>query len=174
MKGSPKNSPTRSTGEPTGEPDWDALLSDAQAQGEQSCTNNDYGIHDAYWDKNSQYKSEQNQDFVHADDEWADFQCFLKVCREAGLEPLVVILPMHGGWYDEMGVTSDIRAQFYDQARSLCDEAGVAYADFSSCEYEKYFLCDTVHPGWIGWVRIEHAVYDFVNGQDNAFLGGAE
>lgn len=51
---------------------------------------------------------------------------------------------------------------------------GVAYADFSSCEYEKYFLCDTVHPGWIGWVRIEHAVYDFVNGQDNAFLGGAE
>lgn len=174
VKGSPKNSPTRSAGEPTGEPDWDALLSDAQAQGEQSCTNNDYGIHDAYWDKNSQYKSEQNQDFVHADDEWADFQCFLKVCREAGLEPLVVILPMHGVWYDEMGVTSDIRAQFYDQARSLCDEAGVAYADFSSCEYEKYFLCDTVHPGWIGWVRIEHAVYDFVNGQDNAFLGGAE
>lgn len=174
VKGSPKNSPTRSAGEPTGEPDWDALLSDAQAQGEQSCTNNDYGIHDAYWDKNSQYKSEQNQDFVHADDEWADFQCLLKVCKEAGLEPLVVILPMHGGWYDEMGVTSDIRAQFYDQARSLCDEAGVAYADFSSCEYEKYFLCDTVHPGWIGWVRIEHAVYDFVNGQDNAFLGGAE
>lgn len=174
VKGSPKNSQTRSAGEPTGEPDWDALLSDAQAQGEQSCTNNDYGIHDAYWDKNSQYKSEQNQDFVHADDEWADFQCFLKVCKEADLEPLVVILPMHGRWYDEMGVTSDIRAQFYDQARSLCDEAGVAYADFSSCEYEKYFLCDTVHPGWIGWVRIEHAVYDFVNGQDNAFLGGAE
>ncbi|PWM47190.1 MAG: D-alanyl-lipoteichoic acid biosynthesis protein DltD [Coriobacteriia bacterium] len=174
VKGSPKNSLVRSAGEPTGKPDWDALLSDAQAQGEQSCTNNDYGIHDAYWDKNSQYKSEQNQDFVHADDEWADFQCFLRVCREAGLEPLVVILPMHGGWYDEMGVTSDIRAQFYDQARSLCDEAGVAYADFSSCEYEKYFLCDTVHPGWIGWVRIEHAVYDFVNGQDNAFLGGAE
>ena len=110
---------------------------------------------------------------MHADDEWADFQCFLKVCKEAGLEPLVVILPMHGSWYDEMGVTSDTRAQFYDQARSLCDEAGVAYADFSSCEYEKYFLCDTVHPGWIGWVRIEHAVYDFANGQDNAFLGGA-
>ena len=173
VKGSPKNSQVRSAGESTGEPDWDVLLSDAQAQGEQSCTNNDYGIHDAYWDKNSQYKSEQNQDFVHADEEWADFQCFLKVCKEAGLEPLVVILPMHGSWYDEMGVTSDTRAQFYDQACSLCDEAGVAYADFSSCEYEKYFLCDTVHPGWIGWVRIEHAVYDFANGQDNAFLGGA-
>ena len=30
-----------------------------------------------------------------------------------------------------------------------------------------------MHPGWIGWVRIEHAVYDFVNGQDDAFHGGA-
>ena len=60
----------------------------------------------------------------------------LEGMQGGGSEPLVVILPMHGGWYDEMGVTSDIRAQFYDQARSLCDEAGVAYADFSSCEYE--------------------------------------
>ena len=173
VKGSPKKSQTRSAGESTGEPDWDSLLSDAKTQGEQACTNNDYGIHDAYWDKNSQYKSEQNQDFVHADDEWDDFQCLLNVCKESGLEPLVVILPMHGSWYDEMGVTADTRAQFYNQARSLCENAGVAYADFSSCEYEKYFLCDTVHPGWIGWVRIEHAVYDVVNDWYKAFLGGA-
>ena len=54
-------------------------------------------------------QSEQNQDFVHADDEWADFNVLLEGMQEAGLEPLVVILPMHGRWYDEMGVTSDIR-----------------------------------------------------------------
>ena len=37
-----------------------------------------------------------------------------------------------------------------------------------------YFLCDTVHPGWVGWVRIERAFYDFVNGCDDDFLGGAD
>lgn len=174
VNGSPKKSQTRTTGEPTGEPDWDALLDEAQAQGEQSCTNNDYGIYDAYWEKNSQYRSEQGQDFTHADDEWADFQCFLQVCKESDLDVLVVILPMHGSWYDNVGIDSDTRAEFYEHARALCDEAGVTYADFSTCEYEKYFLCDTVHPGWIGWVRIEHAIYDFANGRDNAFLGGAK
>ena len=172
VNGSPKKSQTRTAAQYTGEPDWDSLLDDAQAQGEQSCTNNDFGIHDAYWEKNSQYRSESGQDFTHADDEWSDFECFLHVCKEAGLEPLVVILPMHGQWYDQAGVTSDTRAQFYDQARAMCDAQDVAYADFSSCEYEKYFLCDTVHPGWIGWVRIEHAVYDFVNNRDDEFLGG--
>ncbi len=173
VQGSPKKAATRTAGQDTGEPDWDALLDDAQQQGEQSCTNNDYGIYDGYWEKNSQYRSEQGQDFTHADDEWADFKCFLRVCKESGLEPLVVILPMHGTWYDNVGVDSNTRAQFYEQAREICDDAGAAYADFSSCEYEKYFLCDTVHPGWIGWVRIEHAVYDFASNRDDAFLGGA-
>ena len=177
VNGSPLKSDTRvaaeASGESAGEPDWDALLQEAVQQGQESCTNNDCGIYNAYWDKNSQYKTEQGQDFTHADNEWADFKCFLQVCKEAGLEPLVVIIPMHGQWYDHVGVTSETRQQFYDQARSICDEAGVAYADFSSCEYEKYFLCDTVHPGWIGWVRIERAVYDFANGRDDDFLGGA-
>ena len=59
------------------------------------------------------------------------------------------------------------------RARSLCDEAALPMLTFK-LRIRKYFLCDTVHPGWIGWVRIEHAVYDFVNGQDNAFLGGVE
>lgn len=29
-----------------------------------------------------------------------------------------------------------------------------------------------MHPGWRGWVHIERAVYHFVNGQDDEFLGG--
>ncbi len=173
VQGSPKKSVERTAENATGEPNWDALLSEAQAQGEQACTNNDYGIYDAYWEKNSQYRSEQGQDFEHAEEEWSDFECFLDVCKEAGLEPLVVILPMHGEWYDTVGLSSNVRETFYDRARKSCQQHDVAYADFSSCEYEKYFLCDTVHPGWIGWVRIEHAVYDFANNTDNEFLGGA-
>lgn len=115
---------------------------------------------------------ERGQNFSEADDEYADFSCFLDVCREVGLEPLVVVLPVHGAWYDREGVPASERQAYYERIRSLCDEAGAAYADFSSCEYEKYFLCDTVHPGWRGWVRIEQAFYDFVHDRDDAFLGG--
>ena len=115
---------------------------------------------------------ERGQNFSQADEEYADLACFLRVCREAGLEPLVTILPVHGAWYDREGVAHAERQAYYERIRGLCDDAGAAYADFSSCEYEKYFLCDTVHPGWRGWVRIEQAFYDFVHDRDDAFLGG--
>lgn len=168
----PLKSPVRAAGTSTGEPDWNALLAQADASGDEACTTNDYGIYDAYWEKNSAYDVERGQNFSEADDEYADFSCFLDVCREVGLEPLVVVLPVHGAWYDREGVPASERQAYYERIRSLCDEAGAAYADFSSCEYEKYFLCDTVHPGWRGWVRIEQAFYDFVHDRDDAFLGG--
>ncbi len=136
-------------------------------------SNNDYGIEDSYWERNSGYNTERGQTFDQAESEYADLQAFLDVCADAGLEPLVVVIPLHGAWYDHEGVTQDVRDYFYQSVRSICDDAGVAYADFSSCEYEKYFLCDTVHPGWKGWVRIEHAVYDFVSGCENDFVNGA-
>ena len=168
----PEKSYARKQGEYTGEPDWDALLRWADDSGAHACTNNDYGIYDDYWTRNSQFHVESDQDFKQAEDEFSDLRCFLDVCAQSGLEPLVIMLPMHGMWYDAKGVNADTRAYYYDRVRGICDDAGVAYADFSSCEYEKYFLCDTVHPGWRGWVRIEHSFYDFVNDRDDDFLAG--
>lgn len=168
----PSKTDRRTAGEPTGEPDWEALLAAATAEGEASCTNNDYGIYDDCYARNGQYLTEAGQNFSQADDEYADLRLFLRVCEEVGLEPLVCILPVHGSWYDRAGVSTEERAGFYQRVRDICDDAGVAYADFSSCEYEKYFLCDTVHPGWRGWVKIERAFYRWVNGRDDEYVGG--
>lgn len=169
----PTKSSVRQQGTSTGEPDWNALLDTAEQEGEAACTNNDFGVYDAYWEKNHTYDPELFQNFSEADDEYDDLRCFLEVCHEVGLDPLVCILPVHGKWYDVSDVSTDERQAYYQRIRGICDDAGVAYADFSSCEYEKYFLCDTVHPGWKGLVRIEESFYDFINGQDDAFLGGA-
>lgn len=170
---SPTKSSVRVAGQDTGEPDWEALLAQATADGDAATSSNDYGILDSYWEKNGSYRKEATQNFHEADEEYADFSCFLDVANECGLEPLVVILPVHGQWYDLCGFSSDERQAYYQKIRDICDEHGVAYADFSSCEYEKYFLCDTVHPGWRGWVHIEEAIYDFANDTDDQWLGGA-
>lgn len=169
----PSKTEVRMTGQSSGEPDWQTLLREAKTEGQESCTNNDFGVYDAYWEKNHQYMPELFENFHEADEEYADLACFLEVCHEVGLEPLVCILPVHGSWYDLADVAPEERANYYQHIRDICDAANVPYADFSSCEYEKYFLCDTVHPGWIGWVRIEEAFYDYVNGVDDAFLGGS-
>lgn len=174
----PTKSDARRAAESSGqssEPDWDALLSSAQSEGEAACTNNDFGIYDAFWEKNHTFDPELFQNFDQANDEYADFACLLEVCREVGFEPLVCILPVHGQWYDVSDVPQADRQGYYERIRQICDAAGASYADFSGFEYEKYFLCDTVHPGWKGWVRIEHAVYDYakdVRGQDDCIVWG--
>ena len=170
----PSKSPARTAGEPTGEPDWDALLAAARSEGAAASASNDYGVYDDYWERNHQYMPELFENFHEADSEYADLACLLDVCDELGLDPMVCILPVHGPWYDLADVSVSERAAYYQRVRDICDDAGAAYADFSSCEYERYFLCDTVHPGWVGWVRIERAFYDFVNGCDDDFLGGAD
>ena len=166
----PSKSQTRTAGAPTGEPDWEALLASAEAEGEAACTNNDLGVYDEYWDKYSKYDPELNQDFDEAEAEYADLACFLRVCREVGFEPMVCILPVHGQWYDKSNVSSQERQDYYARIRQICRDAGATYADFSPFEYERYFLCDTVHPGWKGWVRIENAFYDFARGNDDEYL----
>ena len=166
----PSRSLARTGGQPTGEPDWDALLASAEQEGEAACTNNDLGVYDEYWEKYSKYDPELNQDFDEAESEYADLACFLEVCREVGFEPMVCILPVHGQWYDRSNVSAAERQGYYGRIRQICRDAGATYADFSGYEYEKYFLCDTVHPGWKGWVRIENAFYDFVNGADDEYL----
>lgn len=158
----------------TGEPNWDALLQQADKDGAAATTSNDLGIYDKFWEKNKNYAAERGQNFTEADDEYADLTCFIRVCVESGLEPLVIMLPMHGTWYDQMGVDQQTRDVYYQRIRDICVGQDVAYADFSSCEYEKYFLCDTVHPGWRGWVRIEESFYDFAHDWDDPFLGGGD
>lgn len=177
----PLKSDARKAAEESGtqgtEPDWDALLAQAETEGEAACTNNDYGVYDEFWEKNHTFDPELFENFDDAEDEYADLSCFLEVCREVGFEPLVCILPVHGPWYDVSDVASGNRQEYYDRIRAICDEAGASYADFSGFEYEKYFLCDTVHPGWKGWVRIEHAFYDFVSdrrGQDDCVTWGSD
>lgn len=160
-------------GKDNGEPDWSALLAEGKTEGARMSTSNEYGINDSFWSRNADYDSEWHQTFDEASSEYTDLACFLQVCHESGLDPLVCIVPLHGAWYDHAGVGGDVRQYYYQRIRDICDDAGVSYADFSSCEYEPYFLCDTVHPGWVGWVRIEEAFYDFVKDRGDAFLGGA-
>lgn len=172
IQGSPSKSKARLQGIPTGEPDWEAWLEQATADGQARCTNNEIGVYDSYWEKNRNYQSERGQNFDEAESEWSDLSLFLDVTRECGMSVLMIMLPMHGPWYDHVGINESQRAAWYARVRDVADSAGATYADFSPCEYERYFFCDTVHPGWRGWVHIERAVYHFVNGQDDEFLGG--
>ena len=148
--------------------DFDALKAQAVADAAAMSTNNDLGIDDRFYSNTLASQIDRLKD-AHADEtytltpEYNDFNFFLKVCREVGFEPLVIISPVHGEFYDYEGISKDVRADCYSRVVEICNKHGVSYADFSDREYEKYFLHDIVHFGGPGWVAVEEAIYDYAN-----------
>ena len=148
------------------EPDFAALRAQALIDAQERSTTNEWGLDDAFWRENVEGHTDQIAGALSAQTftdtpEYDDFGCFLRVCQEAGLEPLVIVSPLQGDYYDLVGVAAPVRRASYDHIIQICNSYGVRIADFSDREYERYFLHDQVHFGWTGWVDVCEAIYQF-------------
>lgn len=142
------------------------LMNAATEAGKKACTNNDLFIYDEYYDTYVRDSREANKN-VNAgasyleSPEYDDLRLFLNICKEVGIEPLIVSIPVNGRWYDWTGFSKEERQSYYQKIRNICEEAQVSLCDFSDKEYEEYFLKDIMHLGWKGWVYLDEAVYKF-------------
>lgn len=93
--------------------------------------------------------------------EYDDLRCFLDVCRDLEIEPLLIALPVNGYWYDYMGAGSLTRAKYYQNIRQIAREYDAELADLSVCEFEKYFFEDGLHLAGKGWVSVDEILYKF-------------
>ena len=48
--------------------------------------------------------------------------------------------------------------------RMLEEEYGIQMLDLTGYEYEPYFMCDTMHLGWKGWLTVDRALIDYYYG----------
>lgn len=146
--------------------DFDELLIQAEQAGAAACTNNDLYIYDEYYDTyvydllDERKNSEVLSSYLDSP-EYDDLRLFFDVCKETGVEPLIVSIPVNGRWYDWTGFPKEERLEYYQKIRDLCNEYQVALLDFSDKEYEEYFLKDIMHLGWKGWAYLDEAVYEF-------------
>ena len=153
---------------PESEPDWDAWLAQEQKEGEGACTTNDVGVYDEYykeyfipWLEDAE-KSPATEPFTAwSEKELGDFELFLRVCNETGVEPLIIIMPVKAAYYDNIAFNYESRQLYYDMIRSTCEAYGVEYADYSGYEYDTYFMRDVMHFGWTGWVHVNRDLYGF-------------
>lgn len=149
-----------------GEPDFEGLRVKAVEEGEKQITNNPFYVKDSYFTKNLEPKMESEKDKgvktgYSESPEYEDLNCFLQVCKETGIEPLLVLVPVNGYWYDYTGFNKEKRQEYYDNIRRMADTYQAEVADFSDREYEPYFMEDTIHLGWKGWVDVSEAIYKF-------------
>lgn len=139
---------------------FDQLIHRADAFGEKRITNNDLNVNDKYYNRNiaAHYKKFKNFR-KHVDysksPEYKDFHLVVDVLKDAGAKPLFVSIPMNGKWYDYAGYHKEKRQAYYRKIRTIIKQAHYPLDDYSSHEYDKYFLIDTIHIGWKGWVFLD-------------------
>lgn len=154
------------------EPDWNGLLQRAEEQGDRENQNQFYMDPDQY-KKLEPYlpaKKDISSNAVNGyqkSPEYDDLRCFLKVCRELDIEPMLVILPVNGYYYDYTGFPQEARQGYYAKVKAVAEEYGAQVADFSDQEYTKYFFEDRVHLGMKGWVMVNESIYRFYYGEES-------
>ncbi|MDP4161797.1 MAG: D-alanyl-lipoteichoic acid biosynthesis protein DltD [Bacillota bacterium] len=98
--------------------------------------------------------------------EYKDFQLVLDILKESGAKPLFISVPVNGKWYDYVGFPKKGRTAYYTKIKKQIETAGFPVADFSNHEYDPYFMKDTIHIGWKGWVYTDQAIIDFYFGNN--------
>lgn len=148
------------------EPDWAALLEQAEADGEKE-NQNEFFIDDCSYKKLAPQlpaKKGKDSDAVNGyqnSPEYDDLRCFLQVCTELDITPMLVILPVNGFYYDFTGFPQEARQNYYQNIRDVAAEYGAEVADFGGEEHTKYFFEDRVHIGKKGWVMVNESIYRF-------------
>lgn len=148
--------------------DWDGVYKLAQKQGEEACTNNDFGVYDEYWDTyvKATYEAgeilEKNQFYIDSV-EYDDLRCFLEIAEELEIHIILVSIPVNTKWYSYQGILCD---EYYEKIRDIAREyPNVELVDMTEYGNEEYFLKDIMHLGWKGWARINEELYKRFMGQ---------
>ena len=128
--------------------------------------NNDFGMRNADYKRNvgNNLKKFENKDkdLSYTDSvEYDDLELLLEICELKGIKPLFVSVPLHGQWSDYTGFSKEKRQEYYEKVEKTVSNYDAEFLDLSEYEYEKYFLCDTMHLGWKGWLKVNEEIDKF-------------
>ena len=108
-------------------------------------------------------KGTMKNDSYKVSPEYEDFKLLLDVCKEEGIKPLILNIPVNGKWYDYAGFSKSDRSAYYKKIDTMVNSYGFEVADFSKYENKNYFLMDSEHIGLKGWVYVNEAIDKYYN-----------
>jgi D-alanine transfer protein len=143
---------------------WEEEYAKAEEEGKMLVTDNEFNINDAYYDQYfkdniDQYKGFQKDVNLLDSREYEDYELYLDTCVDLGVRPYIILMPTNGLWYDYAGITKEERCVFYAKIQSMAEEKGFEVLNLQDEEYTPYFMFDSAHLGWKGWVRIDEEIY---------------
>ena len=146
--------------------DWQAEEQSAVAEAEKMTSNNGFGMLDDYYTTYIGSRLERQKDRDRAlsysvSKEYGDLRILFEICRQKGIEPLFIHVPLHGQWSDYTGFSADRRQEYYQNVREIAEEYSIQTLDLTGYEYDQYFMCDVMHLGWKGWLEVDKALIEY-------------
>ena len=152
------------SGENTPNYNWGELEKQVTEEAKERTNNNDYQIDNSYYDKYIRAKYDQLKNIsknTKYDDskEYEDLDILLSIVKDLDLNIKFAILPAHGKWSDYTGIGSEKRQVAYNKLKEIAKKNNIEVMDYSSKEYEDYYMYDAMHVGWRGWIDFERDLY---------------
>ena len=152
------------SGEKTPDYNWKELDEKVTEQAKERTNNNDYQIDNTYYDKYiktkyDQLKNSSKNTKYDESKEYDDLDILLSIVKDLNLNMKFAILPANGKWSDYTGIDSEKRQVAYNNLKEIAKKNNIEVMDYSSKEYEEYYMYDAMHLGWRGWIDFERDLY---------------
>ncbi len=172
-----RDDPAPAAERPRAAPDWPKLLDQAEQLQKRQADRNPFGFGEGAWrflerraakEKGTVDPRESDRDFLASlaqSTEWTDLELLLRGLSELGAQPLLLSTPLHGAYYDAIGVSLEARRAYYTRLRDLASRYGVLARDYEDHDADRYFTEDLwSHPSQKGWLAFDQAIDAFYHG----------
>jgi D-alanine transfer protein len=131
--------------------DWPTLHREADAVYRAHSNNNEFGLDNKLWDRYiRQYTLQRRNKLsdevflrtLKQNQEWIDLELLLRELNELDARPLLLSMPIHGGWYDQCGITYTARRAYYQKLREIGARYHAAVVDFADHDADQSFCND--------------------------------
>ena len=153
---------------------YEELEKIARKDAEANTSNNDMGIENQFYktqvkDYLEKYKGYQkNYNFLKSS-EYNDLQLVLDQFAKSKVNVLFVFQPVNKKWMDYTGLSEEMYQHSVEKIRYQLESQGFTnIADFSKNGDEPYFVKDTIHIGWLGWLAFDKVVNPFLSNPTTA------
>ena len=148
---------------------YEELEKIARKDAEANTSNNDMGIENQFYktqvkDYLEKYKGYQkNYNFLKSS-EYNDLQLVLDQFAKSKVNVLFVFQPVNKKWMDYTGLSEEMYQHTVEKIRYQLESQGFTnIADFSKNGGDPYFVKDTIHIGWLGWLAFDKVVNPFLS-----------
>ncbi|QZO08347.1 D-alanyl-lipoteichoic acid biosynthesis protein DltD [Enterococcus raffinosus] len=146
----------------------DELDTLANQLGERATQGNEFGIQQRFYHQrikphmNRLADSQKNWDYRFSP-EFSDFQLALDQLAKEHADALFIIPPVNGRWAKFTGLSKEMLQQFSGKIKyQLTSQGFNNIADYTDQENTPYFMQDTIHLGWNGWLAADKKIAPFL------------